>query len=198
MGAESAVASLMVLTAAGFIATNLDNLLVLVALSAGGTRLRAAAGFLLAAATLLCAATLGMFVGDLLDPNWVGYLGVVPLALGLSMFVKLLRPGDPEAPTVNAAPVGIAGSCLVMLSNSGDNLALFLPLMADTQKTLLPVIILTYVGMAMAWTLLARWLVGHRLLARSLERHGRWILPCIMVVVGSVVLMDTGYDRLSG
>lgn len=198
MGVESAAASLIVLTVAGFTATNLDNLLVLVALSAGGARARAMLGFLLAAATLLAVATLGIVLGDMLDPGWVGYLGVVPVVLGLYLFLQLLRSPAPTAQMSAAAPVGVAGSFLVMLSNSGDNLALFLPLMADTRKSLLPIIILTYVGMAVAWTLLARWLVGHRLLAKSLERHGRWLLPSIMIAVGTVVLMDMGYDRLPG
>ncbi len=189
---------LVLLTVSGFAATNLDNLVLLVALSAGRGRVRAASGYLLAAATLLAAAILGMLLGDALDPAWVGYLGVVPLSMGLYLGWQWARDRGTQPGVSGVKPVGVAGSYLLMISNSGDNLAIFLPLVADTRKLLLLVIVVTYITMALLWVGLARRLVAHPRVATSLERHGRWILPCIMVLVGCFVLMDTGSDRLPG
>ena len=71
----------------------------------------------------------------------------------------------------------------------------FLPLLADTQSPQALVVFAAYLGMALLWVLAARWLASHRLLAQALERHGRWLIPCIMVAVGSYILLDTPYDR---
>ena len=63
--------------------TNLDNLAVLLALLLSLGPVRAVGGFVIAQAVVLVAA-MGLAIGaDQALSGWVGYLGVVPIALGL-------------------------------------------------------------------------------------------------------------------
>jgi hypothetical protein len=63
--------------------TNLDNLAVLLALLLTLGRARAVGGFVIAQAVVLAAA-MGLAIGaDQALSGWVGYLGIVPIALGL-------------------------------------------------------------------------------------------------------------------
>lgn len=67
-----------------FVATNLDNLLVLVFLLGSSAQRRAAVllGFLTAVILVVSVAAIGMAVGALIDPALIGYLGIAPIAMG--------------------------------------------------------------------------------------------------------------------
>jgi cadmium resistance protein CadD (predicted permease) len=76
--------TLLGLVAGGFIATNMDNLLVLVMLLGANARRRSAVllGFLCSAIAVICVSALGVAVEGMVGPGLIGYLGVVPLLLG--------------------------------------------------------------------------------------------------------------------
>ena len=76
------VAGLAVLA---FAATNLDNLLLLVGIvsRAGQSFARVVAGTLLAAVVMLALCMGAALAVDFAPQRWVGYLGFVPVALGL-------------------------------------------------------------------------------------------------------------------
>ena len=169
--------------------------LLLATLSGTGRRATVAAGFLAAAATVLGLCAAASAAGRLLDPGFAGYLGVIPLAMGCHLALKLLRGESGVAATATVSPVGGGATFFVMLSNSSDSLALFLPLLADTHSSQAAVVFSAYLAMALLWIVLAWRLTSHRVLAAALERHGRWLIPCVMVAVGSYILLDTPYDR---
>ena len=187
---------LLLATIAGFVSTNLDNLLMLVTLAGAGRRMAVAMGFLAAAVVVLGLCAAASALGRLLDPGFAGYLGVIPLAMGCYLALKLLRGESGVTATAAVAPVGGGATFFLMLSNSSDSLALFLPLLADTHSSQALIVFGGYLVMALLWIVLARWLTSHRVLAEALERHGRWLVPGVMVVVGSYILLDTPYDRL--
>jgi cadmium resistance protein CadD (predicted permease) len=187
--------AIVTLTLAGFVATNIDNLLILVALLAtGNSRWPVLAGYGAAAATVLVICLLGGALGGLLKPDWVGYLGVIPVLLGLQLGFRNWR-GAPVAPTAPGG--GAAGTAFVLtLSNSGDSLALFLPLLAETERESAMLLVALYLLLVLSWARLARRLAGRAGVVDLLSRHSRWLLPVVMIAVGSYVLLDTTTDTL--
>ena len=191
--------TITVLVTSGFLATSLDNLLILVLLY-GATRSRLAVmlGYLASTAIVMLLAALGYLLGGMLDADLVGYLGLIPLALGV---YALLRPNKLlHANTdVEWGQSGFAGyfvtSFTLMLSNSGDSLALFLPLLADTGRAWFPFLFLVWLLAALAWASFA-WLLGSkRALAELIERRGAKLIPWVMIGVGCYILMDTATDK---
>ena len=135
----SMVATLFGLAASSFVATNLDNLLMLVVLQGANPGARAAVllGYLGAAVALVCAAALGLVLGAVVEPGLLGYLGLVPLLLGLRMlYVAWLRERHPESGLDALAGRSrwsiCSGTLMLMAGNSGDSLAVLLPLLAET------------------------------------------------------------------
>ena len=179
------------LVTVGFVATNLDNLLLLVGFAAvSADRRGVMLGYLAAATTVLAACVAGGFIGGLLRPELVGYLGVVPLVMGLALGWRVLRGGAPaEAPRVG-------GVFFLTLSNSGDSVALFMPLLSESDEGSLLLMIVIYLLLMLAWAGAALVLVRHRPLARALAAAGHWLLPVIMIAVGIYILLDTGTDTL--
>ena len=84
-----------------------------------------------------------------------------------------------------------------MTTNSGDSLALFIPLFAESNREALIVEITVYLVMILVWAGLAQLLVAHRGLAAALARHGRYAVPLIMIGVGSYILVDTASDTFA-
>ena len=94
-----------VVSIVAFAATNLDNFWLLVALHARGDRAtQIAVGFLAATLVVSTAAWAASAGIERIPPQWIDYLGIVPLAMGLMRARDLFRPEVSEA----AADLGIA------------------------------------------------------------------------------------------
>lgn len=185
--------AIFAVTGGGFVATNLDNLLILVGLiSAGADRRSALLGFLSAASAVFAFCAVAGALGGLLNPGLVGYLGIVPLGMGLLLAWRAVR-GNAHLPEVS----GSGSAFFLTLSNSGDSVALFVPLLAETERESVLLLVGTYLVFVLAWAALAHHLVRHPALGRRLGASSRWLLPCIMIGVGVYVLLNTTTDTLA-
>ena len=193
------LAALVLVIGSAFVATNLDNLLILVGLLGGGARQSAAIlfGYLAAAVTVLFVALLGGALGGLIDPALVGYLGLIPLLLGgYLLYGALFRPETPATaegpaePGVDPRLASAVSAFALMVSNSGDSIALFVPLFAESERDALVLEIAAYLALILAWAGLAK------LIAGLLRRYGRVLVPLIMMAVGTYILLDTATDTL--
>jgi cadmium resistance protein CadD (predicted permease) len=194
--------AVVMLVGSGFVATNLDNLLLLVLLQTSTQRsLPVLLGFMAASAIVLLIASIGLLLGSLLDPALAGYAGVIPLGLGCYALwhrrqLKSSTASDqPDRSEQGAASV-FFGSLALMLSNSGDSLAIFLPLLADTSAHLLPAVATSWLLVTLLWVWLALRIGENQHLAAAIERQGSRWLPWIMIAIGSYILLDTVTDSL--
>jgi len=186
-----------------FVATNIDNLLILVILLGANYRRRSAVllGFIGSATVVICVSALGIAVESVVGANFIGYLGVVPLLLGLHMFYqpragKHVDDEKYESPTNSTEPKIWLSTFVLLFSNSGDSVAVFLPLLAESGRSALPVIVAAYLLTALAWAGLSYAISGQQDLARRIEYRAEKIVPWIMIAVGSYILMDTATDTL--
>lgn len=199
----SLVATLFGLTASTFVATNLDNLLLLVVLQGANPGARSAVllGYLGAAVALIIAAAAGLALGAVLEPGLLGYLGLVPLLFGVRMLLagwRQERHPETGIDTLAGRSTGsiCTGTLMLMAGNSGDSLAVLLPLLAETAAAGQWFIAASYLSMATLWAGLARLLTSHRALAERIERRGEKVVPWIMIGVGLYILLDTPTDSL--
>ena len=102
-------------TVAAFAGTNLDNVLLLIALlSAGGIRRRQVIGGYLFAMFLLLGISFAVGkAAELVPAGYLGYLGIVPFSLGIISLIRLIPgdqsgPADPEPKLRSASSVFVA------------------------------------------------------------------------------------------
>jgi len=182
-------------TAVGFAATNLDSLLLLVSLLAerGAGRRSVITGYGLSVAVVLVIAWLAAQAGDWIPPRLVNLLGLVPIAMGLRGLLGLWRGSDgDEVP--RAALTGTSSVALLMLSVSSDNFGVFVPLFAETPRTLDPVILGAALVTALTWIVLALWLSRVPKLRVLFARWGPPIVPFLLISMGIYILFDTATD----
>ena len=185
------------ITLAAFAATNLDNLALLIGWIASGSiaTWRLLAAFISGMLTLLLIAAALNQLSDWMPIEYIGYLGVIPVILGLVTLAGLLRghhQGTGETLTASAFAV-----YSTQLANGMDTVLTFAPLMADSTDRVDLVILTVFVIAATLWFALA-WLLGRQVARVNLViRYGRWFAPVVMILVGVYILADTPTDFMN-
>lgn len=186
------------LAAATFVSTSIDNLLLLVGFFASrGFRARSVVlGYVGSVIAVLGVGFAASYAADFAPNRYAGYLGLVPIAMGLTQLYQVVRRGNaPDAPRRPEAQ-GALSVGLVMLANSGDSLGAFVALFAETREPFTFVIVCFVAALSLAWIGLARWITGHTAVQQFLQRWGRYLLPFILIAVGAYILADTRTDTL--
>jgi cadmium resistance transport/sequestration family protein len=193
-----------------FIATNLDDIVVLVIffsqVSATFRRRHIVFGQYLGFAALLLLSLPGYFGGLVLPKAWVGLLGLLPLGVGIGQLIKP-DADEPDVQTVSllskskaSMPI-IVSSVLspqtyqvaaVTIANGGDNIGIYVPLFASSTLPQLTVILSVFLVLVGVWCWLAERLTRQRAIALLLSRYGRRIIPFVLIGLGLYILIDSG------
>jgi cadmium resistance protein CadD (predicted permease) len=183
--------ALVLLAPVSYGATNLDNLLLLTGLlgTCGRAGSRVVAGFLAANALVLLAAAAAAGLGRVLPVDWLSWLGLVPLAMGLLLLRR--SAATPSQPLAVPSVLGVTG---IFLGNSGDTLAVFAPLFAESE-------VMTRLGLGAGFLLLApgtaalaRYALRAPAVARFATGPGARMVPWLMILLGVYVLIDSSTD----
>lgn len=192
---------LLLLVGSSFVATSLDNLVLLVVMLGADAQNRAAVtlGFLASAICVLCVSAIGAVIGANLDPGLIGYMGLAPMLMGVFLLYKLYLGDKPDHPlqgdvSPRAQASGLLASFLLMLSNSGDSVAIFFPLLAESERDALLWIVSSFLLCAMLWAALAWYIADQPRIAGRIEKVGEKLVPWIMIAAGLYILLDTGTD----
>ncbi|NSY38222.1 hypothetical protein [Leisingera sp. ANG59] len=177
------------------IATSLDNFAILLALLLTAGKGRAVAGYLLSQFIMLGAAMAAALGADQAMPGGMsGYLGVVPLALGLRGAVRMLvrKPGNANPRMSSNA--GVLGLAALFLALSFDSFAVMAPLLADSQTGYrlwaLGGAAAAVAGLAALAVKAAEAAGPAGIWSARLERIG----PFVMIAAGIYVLVNSGTD----
>jgi cadmium resistance protein CadD (predicted permease) len=146
---------------------------------------------------MVLAAALVIAIGaDQAFSSWVGYLGVVPIALALHELWRQYHGAEQAVSEGPARHIGLAATTLLFLSMSLDSLAVMAPLFADSLPSYRVFALMGAVSAVLGIGLFSitlsclatpspRW-------ASKLERLG----PVAMILVGLYVLMNSGTDMI--
>jgi len=170
--------------------TNVDNLLLVLACGSAGRARLDAALLALVLAVVVGLALLLSLGADLAMPGMIAWVGLVPLAMGI--YEAWPRPRAERADTRSVLPT--SALALTLATNSVDTLLVQAALFADLSEGYhLPALLgsLTTAGLlaALAYVLLSHRGAGSRLLAYASRAR-----PLILIAVGLLLLMDTGFD----
>lgn len=196
------VAIVVVVAAGAFMATNLDNLVLMIGLFGrySDRRHEVLFGYL---AGMLIIAAVTFYVGKLAGSapvQYLGLLGVVPVLIGLTEIVRLFRNKgvvhDPVVP--GAGSTAVVATLLAQLGNSTDTIITYSVLFSDANDLADYLVLLSFAGMASLLALVAYLALRHPWLSRPVQLYGHYITPLILITVGMFVLSNTALDMLPG
>ena len=188
-----------------FTATNLDDILILLLffsqVNAVFRRRHIVFGQFLGFTALVLASLPGFFGRLIFPPDWIGMLGLLPIAIGLS---RLLNPetDDSEAEaeleqsensffTSFLSPQTYSVAA-VTVANGGDNIGIYVPLFASNTLESLAVILAVFFAMVGVWCYAAYRLIQMRAIADTLTRYGNQLVPFVLIGLGMAILVKSG------
>ena len=128
----------------------------------------------------------------IVPPEILGYLGFVPLSIGLYLLVFTRAQAEEPASRSTAWPA-VAG---LLFANSGDTIFAIGPLFAESGSDARLGLAIGFVLIAAAWLFLI--LTISQRVARSelLSRLGPRMAPWMMILVGLYILSDSATDMV--
>ncbi len=187
-----------------FTATNLDDIVILLLffsqVSAVFKRRHIVAGQYLGFGALVIASLPGFF-GSLVFPRpWIGLLGIVPIAIGISRLLNAENEEETPAEEIRpAATVWNAGFlspqaysvAAVTFANGGDNIGIYVPLFANSTWESLAAILGVFFSLVGVWCYAACQLTRIPLIAETLTRYGNQLVPFVLIGLGILILVDS-------
>ena len=124
-------------------------------------------------------------------PEYVGLLGLIPIAIGLKKLYDLWA--DPEDDHEGPASVG-AGNVMavagVTIANGGDNIGIYTPVFATSSAANIGIFCAVFAVMVAVWLLFAHWLINHPALGAPIRRYGERATPFVLILLGLYILHE--------
>lgn len=186
-----------------FAATNLDDLVILMLFFAQvNSRFRPrhiVIGQYLGLSVLVAASLPGFLGGLVIPAAWIGLLGFLPIAIGISQWFNA-QPNEAvqivasEMPSNNLArllPAQTWQVALITIANGGDNIAIYIPLFASSDRATLAVILSGFFLLVGVWCGTAAQLASRAAIVPVLARYGRAIVPFMLIGLGVYILLES-------
>ncbi|MBW4583448.1 MAG: cadmium resistance transporter [Tildeniella nuda ZEHNDER 1965/U140] len=187
-----------------FTATNLDDIVILMLFFSQVNHLfrkrQIVMGQYLGFGALVLASLPGFFSSVLFPRPWIGLLGLVPIAIGLTRLLDS-DTDDAEADTsVEPSAQGRLSGVLspqtysvaaITFANGGDNIGIYVPLFASTTWSGLLVVLTVFFSMVGVWCYTAYRLAAVPAIAASLTRYGNQLVPFVLIGLGALILIDS-------
>ncbi|TGD19863.1 CadD family cadmium resistance transporter [Levilactobacillus suantsaiihabitans] len=137
---------------------------------------------------------IAFFLGFVPAPWLLGFLGLIPIYLGIKLWVQ----GDDDDTDAIAAKVAnpkrlIGQVALITMATCGaDNVGIYVPIFTTVAPNTIPLILLTFAVMVVIF-----WEIGYRLaclpkVSDVLEREGRYITVAVYILIGLYIMYDSG------
>ncbi len=189
-----------------FCATNIDDIVILLLffsqVNATFTIRHIVAGQYLGFTALIVTSLPGLFGGLFISQHWLGLLGLLPIALGLSSLVNRQQDFLEEVleETEQSEDANIASFlspqtysvAVVTVANGSDNISVYLPLFASSDLGHFLIIIVVFFLLIGIWCYTAYKLTHQKAIAHVLTRYGNHLVPFVLIGLGIFIVLKSG------
>ncbi|MBD2449378.1 cadmium resistance transporter [Nostoc sp. FACHB-152] len=189
-----------------FTATNLDDLVILsLWFSQTNSNFRSrhiVIGQFLGFSLLVIASLTGFFGGLILPKQWIGLLGLVPIAIGISTWINQDNDdSDTEKEELQQTKTSPFSSLVspqtysvaaITVANGSDNISIYMPLFANSNIIKLLIILIIFFLLVGVWCYASYKLINQRNIADILTRYGSNLVPFVLVGLGVYIILESG------
>lgn len=188
-----------------FVATNIDDIAILMLLFAQlNTQFRPrhiVIGQYLGFTALIGISLSGFFGGLVVSQQWIGLLGLIPIAIGLSSLLNQEQDSLPEfetqtqhsqdAMTTFFSPQTYSVAAITF-ANGGDNIGVYVPLFASSNLESLAIILAIFLLLVGVWCYVAYKFTHQRAIAHVLTRYSNHFVPFVLIGLGAFIVLEAG------
>lgn len=196
-----------------FAATNIDDIIILMLffsqINIKFRRRHIVFGQYLGFGLIIIASLPGFFGGLIVPPEWIGLLGILPIAIGIKQLVNReqeatevqtvtsdFKPSSATNPFVSFILSILSPQtykvAAVTFANGGDNISVYVPLFAGNSLVRLGVILAVFFLMVGVWCAIAFILTRHSTIADILSRYGNAVVPFVLIALGFFIMYERG------
>ncbi|HEU5109203.1 MAG TPA: cadmium resistance transporter, partial [Micromonosporaceae bacterium] len=96
------------------------------------------------------------------------------------------RAGD-DRPVVAGGVWAVAG---ITVANGADNIAVYTPVLRTVGPADAVLTVAVFAALTAVWCLAGAWLGGRRPVVALIERAGHWLVPCVFIALGLLILLS--------
>ncbi|WP_414752616.1 cadmium resistance transporter [Anabaena sp. CCY 9910] len=188
-----------------FVATNIDDVIILLILFSQVNSIfrcrHIVAGQYLGFIVLIIASLPGLFGGLILPPNWIGLLGLIPMAMGISSLVngeenETLEMANftteyQDTNTNNLFNSQTYNVAAITIANGSDNISVYMPLFASSNVVNFIIIIGVFFILIAIWCYVAYKFTYQTKIADILSQYSNYILPFALIILGGIIILKT-------
>lgn len=196
-----------------FIATNIDDIIILLLffsqVDANFRHRHIVLGQYLGFTLIILASLPGFFGGLVVPHEWIGLLGLLPIAIGFKQLLNRQEDtvqvqtvtSELKASSSSNPIVSFFSSVLkpqtykvaaVTVANGGDNISIYIPLFAGNNLVSLGVILGVFFLMVGIWCAIAYLLTRQPTIARVLSRYAKVVVPFVLIGLGLFIMYERG------
>ncbi|KAL6696239.1 cadmium resistance transporter domain-containing protein [Trichoderma pleuroticola] len=184
---------------ATFAITNIDDLFVLVTFNAEAatsrviTPFRIAVGQFIGFTVIIAISMIGFGISLVLPPEPIGFLGLLPILLGIWKFCQLFSPEPEEHTEISTAALmkGILKVALITIMNGGDNIGTYIPLFAQVERAAIAVYIVVYYILLGVWCLAASLVMRQRHVLALVQKYIDYVIPLLYTGLGIFIIVKS-------
>jgi cadmium resistance protein CadD (predicted permease) len=193
------ILGLVAIGVAAFVATNIDNLFVLMMFFSSLTFpvRQVILGQFIGIGLLITISALGSLISLVVPTYIIGLMGIIPIVIGVKNLVEI-RKKDKSPPRQvvqvkkNKSYLSFLSVAAVTFSNGGDNIGVYVPLFSKynsvSQITTLTVV---FIAMTAIWCIASYYFVNHPLVASRIRQVGIIVLPFVLIGLGIYILSES-------
>ncbi|MBD2197387.1 MULTISPECIES: cadmium resistance transporter [Calothrix] len=196
-----------------FAATNIDDIFILLLfftqVDNNFRRRHIIIGQYLGFLAIILASLPGFFGGLVIQREWIGLLGILPILIGLKQLLSKEQENS-EVQTVSDNFTQTSPSNFILtfiwtilhpqtykvaavtIANGGDNISIYIPLFAGQNLNSLGVILIVFLIMVGVWCAIAYYLSLHPAIATILNRYGHHLVPFVLIGLGLLIMYERG------
>jgi cadmium resistance protein CadD (predicted permease) len=200
--------SLIGIGAAAFVASNIGDMVVLMIFfsSSNFHPQNIVIGQYLGGGSLVAVSAVGSLIALVIPSYLIGLMGLVPIAIGIRKLIKIrnnrLKQEKEEVSSKKLMQesnkrgyqyhyLSFLTVASVTISNGGGNIVVYTPLFAShNSSSEVTMLISVIMAMTAVWCAIGYYLVRHPLLERRMWRHGRIVLPFVLIGIGLYILVE--------
>lgn len=200
-----------------FAATNIDDIIILLLLfsqlNTNFRRRHIIIGQYLGFTILIAASLPGFFGGLVVKREWIGLLGLLPIAIGIKQLISQEEENLEVQTVASDFPQKFAQNpvlaflfsifsvktyqvAAIRIANGGDNISIYIPLFAGQDTNDLLIILSVFFLMVGIWCGIAYLLTLHPTVAHLLNRYCQPIVPFVLIGLGLFIMYERGTFEL--
>ena len=194
------IPGLIAIGVAAFVATNIDDIFVLMMFFSSSYMTfpvkQVVLGQYIGIGLLVAISALGSFISLAVPMYIIALLGIVPIAIGVKKLVVFRKKNESNSKHAvqnkKKNNLVVAAVAAVTFSNGGDNIGVYTPLFAKYNSvSQITALVTIFMAMTAVWCIAAYYLVNHPLVASKIRRIGHIILPFVLIGLGIYILTES-------